>query len=225
MHYLGLALYAEGRTDERFLGPILQRLCGDICARESRHLVQFNDEILALTHSPKMQNAHRDERILDAARQAQGAWSILFVHADADGDEAKARLERAQPAIDRLREAFDQKCQGVAVVPVRTTEAWALCDGNALRQVFGTTLNDHALGVPASAKAIEALSEPKLCLEAAFSVSQAVGSRRASRTVNERLGALGEQVALASLRRLEAFQRLEAELKQALRVLRVLDGA
>lgn len=225
MHYLGLALYAEGRTDERFLGPVLQRLCGDICARESRHVVQFNDEILPLTHSPKLQHALREDRILDAARQAEGAWSILFVHADADGDTNKARRERAQPGLDRLREAFDQTCQGVAVIPVRTTEAWALCDGDALRQVFGTTLDDRALALPASAKAVEGLADPKQCLAAAFASSQAGGRRRSSRTVNERLGALGEQVALAHLRQLTAFQNLEGELKQALRALRVLEDA
>lgn len=223
MHYLGLALYAEGRTDERFLGPVLQRLCGDICARESRHVVQFNDEILPLRHAPKLQHAPREDRILDAARQAEGAWSILFVHADADGDADKARRERAQPGLDRLREAFDRHCQGVAVIPVRTTEAWALCDGDALRQVFGTTLDDKSLALPASLKAVEGLADPKQCLESAFELSQAGGRRRAARTVNERLGALGEQVSLDRLRQLTAFQSLEAELKQVLKVLRVLE--
>ena len=40
MHYLGLALYAEGRTDDRFLGPVLRRLCEEVCAA-SPHLVEF----------------------------------------------------------------------------------------------------------------------------------------------------------------------------------------
>lgn len=225
MHYLGLALYAEGRTDERFLGPVLQRLCGDICARESRHAVQFNDEILPLTHSSKLQHAPREDRILDAARQAEGAWSILFVHADADGDAPKARSERAQPGLDKLREVFDRSCQGVAVIPVQTVEAWALCDGDALRQVFGTTLGDQTLGLPPSAKAVERLADPKQCLETAFKTSQAGGRRRRQHSVNERMGALGAQVALPRLRQLTAFQNLEAELKQALRALRVLEDA
>ena len=33
MHYLGLALYAEGPTDYYFLRPLLPRLCEDICLR------------------------------------------------------------------------------------------------------------------------------------------------------------------------------------------------
>lgn len=225
MHYLGLAIYAEGRTDERFLGPVLQRLCGEICARESRHIVQFNDEILPLPHSPKLQHAPREDRIVDAARRGEGAWSILFVHADADGDADKARRERAQPALDRLRTVFGPSGQAVAVIPVRTTEAWALCDGDALRQVFGTTLDDKALALPASAKAIERLADPKRCLTAAFEASQAGRRRRSSQTVSERLGALGGQIALGRLRQLAAFRDMEAELKQALRVLQVLDDA
>lgn len=225
MRYLGLALYAEGRTDERFLGPLLQRLCGDICARESRYAVQFNDELLALTHSSRLQHAPREERILDAARQAEGAWSILFVHADADGDAAKARSERTQPGLDKLREIFDQSCQGVAVIPVQAVEAWALCDGDALRQVFGTTLDDQALGLPTSARAVEKLADPKQCLETAFRSSQAGGRRRRQHSVSERLGALGNQVALSRLRRLTAFQSLEGELRRALHALRVLEEA
>lgn len=223
MHYLGLALYAEGRTDERFLGPVLQRLCGDVCARQSRRPVQFNDEVLVLSESLHLRQAPRQDRIVDAAQLARGAWSILFVHADADGDAMKARRERANPALERLRDVFDTGCQAIAVVPVRTTEAWALCDGDALRLVFGTTLGDKALGLPATVKGVETLADPKLCLEAAFKASQTGGRRKAARTVNERLSALGEQVALDRLRQLGAFQCLEDDLRKALQAMRVID--
>ena len=33
MQYLGLALYAEGKTDYRFLRPLLLRLCLSACGR------------------------------------------------------------------------------------------------------------------------------------------------------------------------------------------------
>ena len=39
MQYLSLALYAEGPTDYRFLSPLLQRLCEDICLRDALDLV------------------------------------------------------------------------------------------------------------------------------------------------------------------------------------------
>lgn len=221
--YLGLALYAEGPTDERFLSPLLLRLCADICNRFSRHPVEFNDEMLILRHGAKLGGAPRDERIVAAARQAMGAWSILFVHADADGDPVRARRERAQPAIDRLGEAFPGQGQGVAVVPIQESEAWAICDGDAIRAVFGSTLADRDLGLPANAKAVERLADPKQSLSGAFVASHAGVRRRASRSVSDTLGALGEQVSLDRLRELSAFQSLEAELRQALTALQVLD--
>ncbi|KQP12264.1 DUF4276 family protein [Pseudorhodoferax sp. Leaf267] len=223
MHYLGLALYAEGPTDERFLGPLLLRLCVDICNRASRQMVEINDEVLVLRHPTGLADAPREERVAAAAQQALGAWSILFVHADADGDAARARQERAQPALDRLRDEFAALGQGVAVIPVRETEAWAICDGDALRSVFGSTLNDQALRLPANARAVERLADPKQCLHDAFAASHAGMRRRQSRSVHETFGALGEQVALDRLRGLQAFEALENELTQALVALRVLD--
>lgn len=224
MHYLGLALYAEGPTDERFLSPVLLRLCADVCAQESRYQVEINDEMLVLGHSPKLKDAPRAERVAEAARQARGAWSILFVHADADGDHAKARRERAQPALDRLRLEFDQGGQGVAVIPVQATEAWAICDGDAIRRVFGTTLTDRALALPSNVAAIERMADPKQCFHASFSASRVTaGRRRPSRSADETLGALGECVAMERLRQLTGFRVVENELRQALRAVHVLD--
>ena len=102
MLYLGLALYAEGRTDERFLSPLLLRLCGDICGFESTRLVEINDEVLVLAHSAKAQDAGRENRILEAAKQASGAWSILFVHADADRDAKRARQRNVSMTLRHL---------------------------------------------------------------------------------------------------------------------------
>lgn len=224
MRYLGLALYAEGSTDERFLGPVLLRLCADVCARESRHPVESNDEMLVLRHSSKLKDATRAVRVLDAARQARGAWTILFVHADADGDPAKARRERAQPALDSLRQEFDQSGWGVAVIPIQETESWAICDGDAIRRVFGTTLTDSELALPLNSGAVERLADPKQCFHDSFNASRAVVSRRrTTRSANETLGALGEHVALERLRRLTGFQTVEAELRQVLRAVHVLD--
>ena len=50
MQYLSLALYAEGPTDYRFLSPLLQRLCEDICLRDALDLVEVS-EVLALDDS------------------------------------------------------------------------------------------------------------------------------------------------------------------------------
>lgn len=223
MRYLGLALYAEGATDYRFLRPLLLRLCSDVCMRESRQAIEINDDVLALDHPSGLQDAPREERIVAAANQAAGAWSILFVHADADADPDRARRERTQPAIDRLRKEFGDAGHGVAVVPVRESETWAIWDGDALRQVFGTTLDDAALGLPGTSAAAERLLAPGRCLASALAVALPRGRRRRAPNVAHMLNAIGEQVSLERLRQLSAFNTLEADLRDALRAVHVLD--
>ena len=85
MRTLGLALYAEGRTDYYFLLPLLQRLCEDICLREARVDVDVS-AVLGLDHPAALNEASREDRITEAARLARESWNILFIHADGAGD-------------------------------------------------------------------------------------------------------------------------------------------
>lgn len=220
MHYLGIALYAEGPTDYYFLRPLLQRLCEDICVRESPHMVEFS-EVLALDHSLKTKDSSRAQRILDAAKAARGVWRVLFVHADGANDPARAREQLVQPALALLQQEMVQDGCGLAVIPIRETEAWAIWDGDALRQVFGTTLSDQALGLPATANLVESVADPKAVLNNAFNATQPSG-RRKKQGISPMLNALGEQVSLPQLRQIPGFSQFEAELKQALVQLQIL---
>jgi hypothetical protein len=100
MRYLGLALYAEGRTDYYFLQPLLERLCVDICLREASESIEVT-AVLGLDHPPASEQESREVRIREAARSALGQWSVLFVHADGAGDPVRARGEQIR--LDRLR--------------------------------------------------------------------------------------------------------------------------
>lgn len=220
MQYLGLALYAEGPTDYYFLRPLLQRLCEEICVADSPHRVEFS-EVLELDHPVSLDGAPREQRILHAAIQAKGAWRILFVHADGAGNAERARNERTNPALELLRKKFEYEGRGVAVVPIRELEAWILQDGDSLRAVFGTTLNDDELGLPSGHAAIEAMRYPKATLAAAFTATGPSGRRR-RQGISPLLNALGEQVRLARLRQLPGFLALEVDLRRALKELQVL---
>ena len=220
MRYLGLALYAEGPTDYYFLRPLLERLCVDICLREASGLVEVT-AVLGLDHPPAREQDARDVRIREAVRSALGQWSVLFVHADGAGDPARARAQQTTPALEALHADFGAYGRGVAVVPIRETEAWALVDGEALRQVFGTSLDDRALDLPQPVHRAEAVTDPKQCLAMAFAATGPTGARR-RRGVSDYLGALGEQISLDRLRLLESFLALELELKGALRGLNFL---
>ena len=104
---------------------------------------------------------------------------------------------------------------------MRSTDAWALADADALRRVFGTTLNNAALGVPSLARDVERLADPKATLAMSFTATQPPRSR-ARRGVAPYLDLLGGEVATQALRHLPAFTRLEVDLIGALRELQIL---
>lgn len=219
MLYLDLALYAEGPTDYYFLRPLLQRLCEELCANEAPGPVDVAS-VLPLDHPQEAVGRSREERILAAAKAAQGAWKILFVHADGASNPKRAREQQVAPSLDLLRDSDEIDGVGVAVIPLRETEAWAIADGDAIRHAFGTTLSDGTLGLP-SGRAVEAEADPKAVLQAAFDATQP-SSRRRKQGTSPYLNTIGEQVSLANLRRLSAFSTLEEELRIALRQIRII---
>lgn len=220
MRYLGLALYAEGRTDEYFLRPLLLRLCTDICLHAGLEPVDFS-EVEALTHPPDNNNDSRPARIVAAANQHSSAWQILFIHGDGDANPVASRSERVQPGIDAVRAAFDTQQAAVGVIPVRETESWALRDGDALRSVFGTPLSDARLGLPTTARAVESITDPKAALESVFNTTRPSGLRQ-RRGPAQYLNSLGEQVSLDRLKELPSFTALVDELQSTLRAMRVI---
>jgi len=214
MRYLGLALYAEGPTDYRFLSLLLHRLTDALCVEKARELVDVS-EVFPLTEPGRFKEEDRATRILEAARESWRTFNILFVHTDGGGDPATARQERVEPAAQRIREELSAENEGVvAVLPVRETEAWALADGEAVREAFGCTLDDAALGLPPHALEVEWVLDPKQVLEQAY--AQVVGRRRPKRKASHYLEAISQRLRLGSLRQLPAFKHLETELSSAL---------
>ncbi len=220
MQYLSLALYAEGPTDYRFLSPVLQRLCQDICLEEARGHVDIPEGILPLDDTEDMKHAPRAERILAAARQTAGAWRILFIHADGDKNPEKARAERVDPALRLLQQHLPEAGTGVGVVPVRETESWILADGNAIRSTLGTLLTDQALGLPPPGR-IEQEGAPKEILTRVFNTGKP-GARTRGQSETMYFQALGECISLAALRQLRSFMHLEENLREALRTLQII---
>jgi hypothetical protein len=111
---------------------------------------------------------------------------------------------------------------GVGVVPVHEIESWILADGDALREVFSTSQSDRKLGVPAPAS-VEGEPDPKQVLKHCYDLARP-GARSRRQTEVQYFQELGECVALDALRRLKSFRSLEAELRQALRELKIIRG-
>ncbi len=217
MGYLGLALFAEGPTDYRFLPAVLRRTTEELCVN-ARTTVAIGEEVLKLNlYVPqKYWDADLATKILEAAKSAEGAYNILFIHTDGAGDPNAAYEQRVQPAKELIAaELSSQLERTVGVVPVREMEAWTLVDGDALRDAFGTVLDDEALGIPSRPREVEGILDPKQTLNQAY--AKVVGAkRRRHTTAADFLEAIGERVQLPRLRQVPAFGRFEQELRTAL---------
>lgn len=208
MNYLVLAYFrdVEGKTDWPFLEPVCRRLLEELL-RGATGPVEIQRMLLPLGSGERTvasQQAH--------ARDHGNEFHIAFLHADGKGDPDRAYRERIAPVAEAL--PFESGARIVGVVPVHETEAWMLCDGNALRDALGSTLDDARLGMPGAAGELESLGDPKAMLDAVY--LRASGGRRHRRRTGPPRPLLGEKVALNLLRRLAAFRSFEERLRQAL---------
>lgn len=215
MAFLNLALFAEGKTDYALLVPLLRRLTEQVCLAEARGVVEVS-EVSAVDTPPDCREASRAARILEAARPFWGGACILFVHADADAsDHHRAMDERVRPGMELIRSRLSGGAC-IAVIPVRMSEAWALVDGNALREAFGTTIDDARLGVPREPRRVESMEDPSKLIMAAYA------QLRKRARVEDCFQILGERIDLERLQRVPAFARLREDLRAALRELGIL---
>ena len=221
MAYLGLALYAEGPSDYRFLSPLLVRVVEDIFFERPAGMLDLGP-MIELTEPDEFRGEPRASRIVEAARVAAGGFHILFVHADGSADHEQARREQVEPGLQRFLHEFPSGYEGVAVVPVREMEAWAIADGDALRGAFGTTLSDGDLGIPLRARDIERELDPKRVLEQAYARVLGEVPRGRGKTSAAFLDLIGQTVSLRRLSELQAFQRLRTEITTALRALHIV---
>lgn len=210
---LHLALFAEGPTDHRFLGQVLSRLADDLCRGRGIEEIAI-PPMLELHSPPRLRGQARGARIHAAVAENSSAVDLLFVHADGNSDASRARAERVDPALERVTSDDSlPHIRGVPVIPVRATEAWCLVDGDALRAVFCTTLDDRALGLPPTACAAEQRADPKQDWDA---VARRAQRRRSRTSIGEYYEPIGARVRLSCLRRLVAFESCERDLAVAL---------
>ena len=222
MHYLRLALLAEGSSDHRFLPTVLRKLTLDLCSQYAIRPIDVADEVLDLTSLRMSYDSRQDDRnerirqiLLDAAR----SFDILFIHADGGGDPQGARAFQFEPWAEwtGAQDIFHES-RAVAVIPIREMEAWTLTDGEALRLAFGTVLSDSEMGVPSRARDVETILDPKKALEDIYTLVVGRRRRKKERTANF-LSTIGERIRLELLRQVPAFLALEQELQEALQSL------
>lgn len=215
--YLQPAFYGEGRLDYAFLPRVLQRLCEQIAWEVEDATIEVADPTL-LSDSHETADADRASRIATAVRLA--ACNLLWVHTDGGSDAALAQRLCVEPAFALIRQRPPEApWQGVAVVPVREMEAWALVDGDAIRAALGVTLGDDALGLVAGA-ACEHLLDPKKTLDEVLRRSLGKQYRPGRQSgLESTLQAIAERVSFEQLRRLHSFTACEVEMRRAVQAL------
>ncbi len=209
MRVLTLGIWAEGPTDSRFLSPLLDRLSVKLLRDRGRARVQVAAPILIGDRLSR-------ENFPVVAGACDPSVSILVVHTDAGGDVERAFAERIRPWFASVADEFQEgERELVPVVPVRETEAWLLCDIDALNQVFGMRKDRSAFGLPRHAREVEQITDPKAHLRQAQ--IYAIGKRPARKAgLGALYSALGVQVSFEELEKVLAFRQFAAAFEQAL---------
>jgi len=201
---LSVGLFAEGSSDYEFFRPLLRRLLEDVCSQGEPVVI---GDAVALRGT----GGRREDKIDDAVSRAREAIDLVVIHADGGGQPDRIREQQVDPGR-RRSEALG--IPAVGMVPIREMEAWALCDGDAIRRTWGTRLDDGALGIPANAVDVERITDPKATLKALHAT---VVRARGRTAVTTHLPRLAEELSFVRLRRVPAFAAFEADCRAALR--------
>jgi hypothetical protein len=201
MRYLTSGLVAEGRTDDRFLPPLLSRALEELCADEFDESVEVSEvQVLRSRGGPLGVDG-----IVELVDGQRDSFVLVFVHRDQGANVDRVRSEWTEP----LRTRWDDRAgRLVMVVPVRETEAWMLADGDALRAVLRVRWPDSQLGVPAPPRRVEEIADPKQVLHRL--------EARISRSFDAYLDRLGEEMSIEALRKVPAFWQWWEDTRSAL---------
>jgi hypothetical protein len=135
---------------------------------------------------------------------------ILFIHRAAEGEPRKVRIDEILRALEAAK--LPDTVTRVAVVPVRMSEAWLLIDKAAIRRAAENPHGRERLALPATRR-LDTLPDPKAVLHELLRSACGLTGRRLKRfDAAAKVHRVAEFVEdYAALRRLEAFQALEAD--------------
>lgn len=127
---------------------------------------------------------------------------LLIIHRDAEGQSNNRRTEIAN-AVAGLNQTY------VIAMPIKMTEAWLLCDQQAIRHAAGNVHGNASLGIPPISK-IETC-DAKIILFAALRAAADLGTHRLQKfNPEQRRHLVAEQLFdFTSLRRLSSFADFE----------------
>ncbi len=201
MSYLCAGLYAEGPTDYAFLLPLIDQLLPRLASALLPGVPIIADTIGI--DAPGRPPAKRAERIAAAIDSHWRQCTIFVIHADGQGDPARAAEEQIDPAI-ALATSAHAELAVAACVPVREIEAWLLADDAPFRRLIGAGARPRLPADP------EALLDPKRELRRLL---RELGGPPLHTSIYQFIAA---GLAIDALDRLPAFRAFEASLSRAI---------
>ena len=214
MNVLSSTFWGEGRTDERFLPILIQRVLDSFlfaCSRgqwEAQNPIVLNSNTMGFVES-----------VVDVAKQSVN-FHLLFVHTDADAPSVdhKAMPNKIKPALDAIHELpAETVCRYlVAVVPVTKTENWKLADLGAIEQILGVTLDRQSLGLNKRVNKLEEYADSKGLLQKIIKEANIKRKRRNAFVAKKLDDALAQTISLSELYRFKSFRHFLDGLKKAL---------
>lgn len=203
MDRISFALLREGTSDDGLVGVLRQ-----LIAEEGAPRVLGAPRTYGGPVQKKLEELLSEEHPVD----------LIFVHRDSDSRDSSSRLAEISEAAKRL----GVEGATVGVVPVAMTEAWLLCDEQAIRDVVGRSRGTEGLGLPRLSE-IERVADPKALLkDACLRASEATGRRRqvVAKSFPRYRASLLERLDInGPVSRLDAWRRLRSDIRA------VLDGA
>lgn len=214
MRELRFTFRTDGRSD-RALVPILRWLLrenGVTCP-----IQPLWADLYRLPKKPPLMSKAEFESILDLY-----PCDLLFVHRDAEAQSYEKRVEEIRSVLSELSDPPPHVC----VIPIRMQEAWLLIDENAIRQAAGNPNGKIPLSLPAI-RGLESCPDPKQILYELLTTASEHRGRRLKK-FQARIGSACYRVTeciddFTPLRQLPAFNQLESELRQAIKIHRWSD--
>lgn len=206
MRYFTLCLYSEGPSDRYFLEKLVWRTLISMLSSANDEC-EVQEQFIRFPKKPS--DMSRQDYIVSQITKLSREITIAFVHGDGGTSPAKARTNNCLPATDRINAEFDNLC-GVPIVPVRETEAWALADQDAIREV--TRLRNYVLPMAD----VEKIPDPKAVIRGLTKESRSLGSEAV-------LLSIADICSLARLRTLDSFIAFEGDLRDQLRRMAVIN--
>jgi hypothetical protein len=220
MRQLVLALYAEGRTDERFLPVIIQRVASRILNQRALTLVEVIEPNVL---KPDPEVSGNAERVLSVAQKAAG-YDALIIHRDADARTAdNARVIYFEPGLQMVQNSQENACRELLpIIPIRMTEAWMMADVEAFLAVVGTSLNAAELGFPSQPRQVETILDPKHELNLILGQVFTRRRRRKRANLGQYYEPLARYIELEKLDGVPAFHQFTGDLTNLLHSLRLI---